>query len=243
MANLLFPLQFKRQYAGPLDIDSVFETTADRTAYLTSPLRYAGQLAFDKELSLFYYMSADLTTWVEMATAALVDITKSAYDALVAAGTLDAAKRYVVYDDNDRNLIVNVKGNSITDWVSGTTYKVGEYVYYKGDILKCVTENTDTDFTVENWENLTICRNQFVMANVYSDLADVIFDGDCLIYIKEDEENDYGLGDDPVLYEGGLYVYNSDDDSITSITASASTDNTTGSGDDLTQEDFENMFG
>ena len=131
--------------------------------------------------------------------------------------------------------------NSYTLWPEIVADCDNEYVYYNGDILKCVTENTDTDFTDVNWENLTICRNQFVMANVYSDLADVIFDGDCLIYIKEDEEIDYGLGNGPELFEGGLYVYNSDDDSITSITASTSTD---GSGDDdLTQEDFENMFG
>ena len=241
MANLLFPLQFQRQYAGPLDIDSVFETTADRNAYLTSPLRYAGQLAFDKELSLFYYMSADLSTWVEMATAALVDITQSAYDALVAAGSLDTSKRYVVYDDTNRDLIVNIKGKTITDWTPDTLYKVGDYVYHDGDICKCVTENTDTDFTVENWENLTICRNQFVLANVYSDLADVIFDGDCFIYVKEDEEIDYGLGNGPELFEGGFYVYSSDDDSITSLNATNSSGGA--ADDDLTEEDFENMFG
>lgn len=42
MTELLFPLQFKRQYSGPLDPDLVFATTAALNAYLTNPLRYAG---------------------------------------------------------------------------------------------------------------------------------------------------------------------------------------------------------
>lgn len=50
MAELLFPLQFKRQYANPLDVDSVFETQAQMNAYLTNARRYAGQIVTCKEL-------------------------------------------------------------------------------------------------------------------------------------------------------------------------------------------------
>ena len=42
--NIPFPLPFKRQFAGPLDQDAVFQTTAAMNAYLTSPLRYAGMV-------------------------------------------------------------------------------------------------------------------------------------------------------------------------------------------------------
>ena len=45
MAQLIFPLQYKRQYAGPLDADSTFATLEELNAYLASPLRYAGQIA------------------------------------------------------------------------------------------------------------------------------------------------------------------------------------------------------
>lgn len=41
---LLFPLQFKRQYSGPLDVDMYFDTSATMNTYLTDPLRYAGQI-------------------------------------------------------------------------------------------------------------------------------------------------------------------------------------------------------
>jgi uncharacterized membrane protein YukC len=39
-----FPFQIKRQFAGPLDVSSVFQTTAERDNYLaTSEEKYAGQ--------------------------------------------------------------------------------------------------------------------------------------------------------------------------------------------------------
>jgi hypothetical protein len=44
MSELLFPLQFKRQYGGPLDPDVVFPTLASMNAYLSSPLRYPGMV-------------------------------------------------------------------------------------------------------------------------------------------------------------------------------------------------------
>jgi hypothetical protein len=46
------PQQSTRQFAGPLDKDSVFTTTAARTAYLTSPRRYAGQIWFNTTTSV-----------------------------------------------------------------------------------------------------------------------------------------------------------------------------------------------
>lgn len=45
MADIPFPLQFTRQYSGSLDVDSVFQTETDLNNYLTSPRRYAGQVA------------------------------------------------------------------------------------------------------------------------------------------------------------------------------------------------------
>lgn len=39
-----FPLQLKRQFARPIDPDSVFQTNADMQAYLSDPLRYAGMV-------------------------------------------------------------------------------------------------------------------------------------------------------------------------------------------------------
>ena len=65
MASLtLFPLQFKRQDNVPIDIDSVFATTADRVAYLASPRRYGGQVGSDLEQNLLYVLNAARDTWL-----------------------------------------------------------------------------------------------------------------------------------------------------------------------------------
>lgn len=66
MASLLFPLQFERQYSGPLDQDQVFTTTSDRLTYLTNPLRYAGQIVTDLETNKSYQLNAAKNTWIEL---------------------------------------------------------------------------------------------------------------------------------------------------------------------------------
>ena len=59
----LFPLQYLRQEAVPVDKDSVFTTTADRMAYLTSPRRYPGQIVSDLELQKLFILSTDRSSW------------------------------------------------------------------------------------------------------------------------------------------------------------------------------------
>ncbi len=64
MSKLLFPLQLKRQYSGPIDPDSVFDTTADMTAYLNNPLRYAGQIVTCKEQEgVVFVLNNAMTEW------------------------------------------------------------------------------------------------------------------------------------------------------------------------------------
>lgn len=55
--------QFKRSYAGPIDLDSVFETTALRLAYLNDYRRYAGQIVADLETENIYVLNAAGTAW------------------------------------------------------------------------------------------------------------------------------------------------------------------------------------
>jgi hypothetical protein len=66
MASLLFPLQFERQYSGPLDQDQVFTTTSDRLTYLTNPLRYAGQIVSDLQTQKIYQLNTAKDTWIEI---------------------------------------------------------------------------------------------------------------------------------------------------------------------------------
>ena len=61
------PIQYTRQYAGPIDTDCVFVLTTDRTTYLSSPRRYAGQLVVDLQDGNVYYLNAALTAWIAVA--------------------------------------------------------------------------------------------------------------------------------------------------------------------------------
>lgn len=45
-------------------------------------------------------------------------------------------------------------------WVSGTTYKKGQCVYYNGAYYKCTTGNSDTTFTIGNWTVSNVCNSK-----------------------------------------------------------------------------------
>ena len=52
------------------------------------------------------------------------------------------------------NLIIDgttCNGIQITEWTSGNTYKVDDYVIHDNKIFKCLTENSDVTFTETNW--------------------------------------------------------------------------------------------
>ena len=67
MADLIFPLPFKRQYAGPLDVDMVFDTIAEKNSYLTNARRYSGQVVscLEEEGKLFV-LNNSRDAWVEV---------------------------------------------------------------------------------------------------------------------------------------------------------------------------------
>ena len=62
MAVLAFPMAFKRQDAFSLDVDYWFKTKAELDAYLSSALRYTGQLAYCEETDVLYILSKDKTS-------------------------------------------------------------------------------------------------------------------------------------------------------------------------------------
>lgn len=63
----LFPLQYRRQDAVPVDEDLVFQTTAARTAYLTNARRYGGMIVADLEAGRCYFLNAARDTWIPVA--------------------------------------------------------------------------------------------------------------------------------------------------------------------------------
>lgn len=73
MSSVPYPLQLDRQYAGPVDPDSVFTTTADRIAYLTNPKRYAGQIVSDLQDGVTYKLNASLDQWISISSTGNVD--------------------------------------------------------------------------------------------------------------------------------------------------------------------------
>ena len=95
MSELQFPLQFKRQYSGPLDPDLTFTTTADLTGYLSSPLRYAGQIVtcLDQEGELLILNNA-MDAWLPV------------------SGTSDVSASSVSYDNT---LAPNITANDVQD--------------------------------------------------------------------------------------------------------------------------------
>jgi hypothetical protein len=66
MPQFEFPLQFKKQYAAPLDVDVVFDTTSARISFLTSPIRYAGQIVSDLQTQKCYQLSTNTNSWIEI---------------------------------------------------------------------------------------------------------------------------------------------------------------------------------
>ena len=65
MNNLLFPLQLKRQYTGPLDSDSLFISVEAMEMFKTSPLIYDGMVATcnQKKGEVFVYNKSD-NVWI-----------------------------------------------------------------------------------------------------------------------------------------------------------------------------------
>lgn len=64
--DILLPYQYKRQYAKPIDIDLVFETTIARNSYLTNARRYAGQIVADNEDGKTYRLNIARTAWIQL---------------------------------------------------------------------------------------------------------------------------------------------------------------------------------
>ena len=61
-----FPLGFSRQFAWSLDVDSVFSTRVEMDAYLSSNLRYAGQMVSCVEQNKCYVLSSALDQWLQI---------------------------------------------------------------------------------------------------------------------------------------------------------------------------------
>ena len=109
MANLLFPLQFERQYSGPLDISLVYNTTADRLSGLTDPLSYAGQIVTDLETDKAYQLNAAKDAWIELGAS-------SELNTLILTNSANWNSAYAYVSANSVNLSASniTVGNDVT---------------------------------------------------------------------------------------------------------------------------------
>jgi len=108
MAQLAFPLSFKRQLPTPLDADAVFATTAELNAYLSSALRYPGQVATCLETEgTVYVMSNDLSRWLPVSGGSSALPTLVAGQALSGHRVLatDSAGQAVYADQSDASAL------------------------------------------------------------------------------------------------------------------------------------------
>ena len=74
----------------------------------------------------------------------------------------------------------------IKDWVSGSNYLEGDYIYHEGEIYRCLTSNSDVDFDETNWEQVTYGIDELSKEDVegllglteeeIEDMADLILD-------------------------------------------------------------------
>ena len=67
MAEMLFPLQIKKQYAASIDSDYAFDTYVDLDNFKSDPIAYSGMLAYakDRDGKLFILNNAK-TSWIEL---------------------------------------------------------------------------------------------------------------------------------------------------------------------------------
>lgn len=97
-ALTLFPLQYQRQDSVPIDVDQVFATTAARTAYLTSPRRYAGQVVVDTQDSTAYFLNAARNAWIPISGPVRYDASTDSivYTSTVSGGDLGVAEPKII---------------------------------------------------------------------------------------------------------------------------------------------------
>lgn len=110
MAELLFPLQFKRQYSGSLDPDMVFATSAAMTTYLSDPIRYAGQIVSCLQTSAVYVLNGSMTAWTALGSgsgstniSSLTGATQGLIAVGTSAGSLSTDASITVYQNSTMN--------------------------------------------------------------------------------------------------------------------------------------------
>ena len=132
MAELNFPLSFKRQYSGSLDVDLVFETLVARDTYLTDPLRYAGMIVSCLELEgKIFVLNNAMDAWLSASGTSSLKVKTSSTDTTegyLADKILGTTSKILVTKENagaNETLKVNI-GTDVFDKVVDDTDDIKE---------------------------------------------------------------------------------------------------------------------
>lgn len=140
MAQFEFPLQFKRQYAAPLDVDIVFNTTSARLSFLTDPIRYAGQLVSDLETQKCYQLSTDTNSWIEIGgeTSTFLNSVSSNWESTYTTVSSNSANWQTAYEYVNSNSI-NLSASNIFVYNNLTVTNTVSANFYRGTIIDWMT--------------------------------------------------------------------------------------------------------
>jgi hypothetical protein len=166
MAQFEFPLQFKRQYAAPLDIDIVFDTTNDRITYLTNPIRYAGQIVSDLETQKCYQLNTNTNSWIEIGgeISTFLNSVSSKWESTYTTVSSNSANWQAAYEYVNSNSI-NLSASNIFVSNDLTVTNTVSANFYKGTLIDWMT--LTRGFKIEPTFNSTIAGGD-VYDYVYS---------------------------------------------------------------------------
>ena len=183
MNNLLFPLQLKRQYTGPLDSDSLFISVEAMEMFKTSPLIYDGMIATcnQRKGEVFVYNKTD-NVWISQK----LDVDSlDKINTIVKEGT---GTKFL----NDKGLYESIKQLNV-DWLNANPASP-EYIknkpdfYTKDEIVaafEVLVSAIESNYATKS-EMTSIATHQHINFNLLNLLkmgntGELMFDGKALL--------------------------------------------------------------
>lgn len=188
MAELLFPLQFKRQFADSLDPDSRFGTVTELNSYLSDPARYIGQVVTcDEREGKVFVLNVARDAWIEIggtdslsgtyvetsdfdALKSVVDVISGGYlkenDVLALIASADHVEQsdFGVLDTKVENLSSNLESNitNLETSIANITASLGDVNSSQIQQLSSFIEQNSVLALQNQTEISTIINDEFV---------------------------------------------------------------------------------
>lgn len=232
MSELQFPLQFLRQYDAPLDVDMVFDTTAEMTTYLTNARRYAGQVVTCKEQEgKVLVLNNDKDEWLEVSgggdlseySKLAIPITRAQAKTLSDSSALIPSQWYLITDYETKDYVIGSSYIGTQQLYTGAT----EQIYIKASSSTKIEpqgiSKTYPDEIIEfNASEYNLILNKYTAFDTDSGSINVsgyytlyIYDATTLTFDSTAEDLSDKINDYEIEItdndEGSYYFYNSID--------------------------------